>query len=362
MSSTFFRQIQCAQQEIVCFEQPTFPSVIDQPLTFTQNEILSLSSQILDMDPDPVPRYLVLRDLLHCPINDPNLQTAEQDFIRSKWITELAETQLPDGTWGNFHTRVSKLKRRFPTSEHAIHRCLALGLDGRSPMLQKTVAYITDHLSGKVQWSDHAEKHDHPGLWPEIIRTISAATLALIEPEHYLVETVWQYWADVVTVAFSGGSYDRATELARHQTLTGVPSKRFYPFHVLYPLIILSATRQKLSRDLEDRILTAVLRWPNGIYYVYNRPIDQPLDIAQHHFENWLHAHEVLARFERWKIFAPPALNWIWQQRNSLGLWDQDLSMRRSEAFPTSESWRNPQSRMIDWSVRVLRLFKVYFN
>lgn len=334
---------------------------MDIALTFSQSDIQALACQLLDMKPDPVPRYFILRDLLRRPPDDPVLIATRQEVLRSKWITELTKAQLPNGTWGNFHTRATKLKRRIPTSEHAIRRCLALGLDGSSPILDKTTAYIADHLNGKAQWSDHVEKHDHPGLWAAQIRTISAATLALIEPEHPQISPICQYWAEVVKAAFAGGSYNRAAELARHQELSGVPSKKFYPFHAMYPLIVLSAPACSLSNYLEELLLTTVLNWPTGMYYVYSRSLDQFPDIEQSHFEDWLRAQELLARFTRWKKYAPPILNWIWSQRNSQGFWDHRRSAQRSAVFPISESWRKPANRMIDWSVRVLKLLNTNY-
>ena len=75
-----------------------------------------------------------------------------------------------------------------------------------------------------------------------------------------------------------------------------------------------------------------------------------------------LHAQEVLARFTHWKKFAPPILNWLWIQHNSQGLWDRGGANPRSVVFPSSDSWRKPANRMIDWSVRILKLLSSYFQ
>jgi len=103
---------------------------------FSQADITSLAHQILDLEPDPVPRYLVLRDILHYSPTEAAFQEAEKILYTSRWIIGLAETQHPDGTWGRFHTQDTRVKSPFPTTEFAIHRALALGLDRRSPILQ----------------------------------------------------------------------------------------------------------------------------------------------------------------------------------------------------------------------------------
>ena len=335
---------------------------MEHTLLFTPTDIQALASQILEMDPDPVPRFLLMRELLPCSPDDLSFQAARQAAGRSKWVTELAEAQLPDGSWGNFHSMAAYQKHRFPSSEYAIHRCLALGLDQHSPILQRAAAYIADHLRGQVQWSDRVEKHDHHGLWPAQIRTISAATLARIDHEHPQVDPVRAYWAGIVSTAFASGQYDRSAELAMHQALTGVPSKRFYPFHVLYPLVLLSSGPRILPPDLEERLLTTVLHWPSGIYYVHDRPLDRFPGIGEPQFGNWLCAIELLSRFERWTAVGLNSVNWIWQQRNAQGLWDPGHSTHRSVTLPTSESWRKPGNRVIDWSVWVLRLLNTWFD
>jgi hypothetical protein len=113
-----------------------------QTLAFTEAELASLALRILDLDPDPAPRYLVLRDLWHCAPGEASLRAAQNNLSESRWIIALAGAQQPDGTWGRFHTQDTRVKRLFPTSEYAIRRALALGLDQHSPVLQKVSGFI----------------------------------------------------------------------------------------------------------------------------------------------------------------------------------------------------------------------------
>jgi len=186
--------------------------------------------------------------------------------------------------------------------------------------------------------------------------------LALIDEHHPLIEPYLQYWAKVVAYAFAGGTYDREAELAREQALTGIPSRRLYPFHVYYPLLILSSTRHRLSPDLERRMLEFLLHKPGGIYYVCEKSLDVFPQIGEKGFMSWLHAQEILSRFEAWKGFAADILNWLWSQRNETGLWNMGKGTYHSAFIPLSESWRRAGSRMVDCSVRVLSLLHRYFE
>ena len=331
-------------------------------LNFTRTDLTTLAAKILALDPDPLPRYLVLRDLLRCSPDEAIFHEAGQAAWRSRWVRELESAQQPDGTWGRFHTQDTRVKTPIPTTEFAIRRALALGLDRRSPMLQKTANYIQAHLRGEVTWSDPPEKHDHPGLWAVNIRSVSAAMLALMDPDHPLLDPLWERWAEIVSAAFESGRYDSQAELARHQSLTGIPSRRLYPFHVFYPLVILSATRRRLPGELERQMLEYLFHRPGGIYYICDKPLDAFPRLGEKGFESWLHAQEILARFGGWKEFAPPVLNWIWNQRGENGLWEIGQVAYCSYSFPLSESWRRPGSRLVDCSVWVLRLLGRYFE
>ncbi len=332
-----------------------------QKPAFTRAEITSLAQRLLQMDPDPAPRYLVMRDLLHGAPGDPGFDAAAQDLSGSRWVIALSSAQQPDGAWGRFHSRDSRVKSAFPTTELAIRRALALGLDRRSPVLRKVSGFIQSYLEGKISWPDPLEKHDDPRVFPYNTRSISAGMLALIEPDHPLLDPLWSLWADLVEAAFAGGAYDAKAELARHQQLSGIPSKRLLPFHFYYPLLILSAAHP-LPQGLEERLLAYLLHKPDGIYYIYGRRLDTPPALEAKEFTSWLHGQEILARFRGWKACAPEILNGLWDQRNEAGLWDPGKEAARSQAFPLSESWRRAENRTIDCSVKILGLMQRYFE
>lgn len=136
------------------------------------------------------------------------------------------------------------------------------------------------------------------------------------------------------------------------------------PFHVRYPLLILSATNNQLSGDLERKMLDYVMHAPSGIYYVYQQEISVLSPILSKSFWGWFRAHQLLSRFCLWRELSTEAVNWIWSQRTEEGLWDLGSKVARKPyaGFPLAESWRQPKNRVIDCTVEALGLLSKIFR
>jgi len=234
-------------------------------LNFTQGDLKNTAERVPEMHPDPVPRFRLLRDVLGL---DAAYQSAREDRKKSRWIALLESSQLADGTWGIFHTRDIRVKQRFATTELALSVALDCGLDKQGPVLQRVQPTILDHMEGKYIWPDRPEKHDNPLAWSVLVRHISAATLARIDTCHPRLGEFWLLWAEALKAAFHSGEYDRQREIAALNSLMKCRMQDPMPFHKRYPLLILSAINNQLSRDLERMMLEWVLHSPSGIYYL----------------------------------------------------------------------------------------------
>jgi hypothetical protein len=327
-------------------------------LRYTPNDLKATAEKILEMHPDPVPRFRLLRNVLQLDPASADYREAEIGLQGSKWITLLQNSQQPDGTWGRFHTQDTSVKQPFPTTETAISAALASGLDCNSLILQKAQAKIVDYVDGKTIWPDPAEKHDNPLAWFVWVRHFSAAVLAQIDPCHPRLEEFWNIWAEAVKASFHSGSYDRQREIETLNSLLKCCMKNPVPFYKKYPLLILSATDHQLPGDLERRLLYFVMHAPTGIYYVYEKAISMQPAILSKSFWGWFQAHRLLSRFRLWSELAEDALNWIWAQRTEQGFWDlgTQISRKPYTSFPLSESWRRPENRVIDSTVEMLAL------
>jgi hypothetical protein len=333
-------------------------------LSFTHADLIAIAERLLEMEPDPIPRFRLLRDVLCLGPSDPRYRQAKNALQESKWVIQLKEAQLSDGTWGRFHSRDSRLKTRFPTTELAISRALACGLDGGSRLLAQATRRIVEYADGRSTWPDPAEKHDNPLAWGVWVRHFSAAVLALLDPHHPSLEEFWQVWAGAVNASFQGGEYDREKEILVLNQLLNCRMKDPVPFHRKYPLLILSSTRNRLPAGLEQKLLRYVIRAPHGIYYVCNGPLCVFPPISSRNFWNWLQAHKLLSRFGAWKDSSLKAVNWVWAQRTKAGLWDlgPQFSTNPTTGLPLSETWKRPENRLIDSSVEVLDLLRRCFS
>lgn len=330
-------------------------------LNFSLSDLQSNAEKLLEMDPDPAPRFRLVRDVLRLDPSSTAYREAESALESSKWIAILLESQQADGTWGRFHTQDTTAKQPFATTENAIRHALNCGLDKDSPVLQKVQAAILDYMSKKTCWPDPPEKHDNPLAWFEWVPQFSAAVLAEIDQFHPRLDEFWQTWAEAVKESFQSGSYDRQTEITALNRLMACRMKNPVPFHYKYPLQILSATANRLPADLERKLLDYVLDSPAGIYYTSDMtggPIRRLPAVQAKGFYSRCQAHRLLSRFPLWKEMAQDAASWIWAQRSPEGFWDlgDKIARRPFTSFPLSESWKRRENRLIDYSVEMLTL------
>jgi hypothetical protein len=139
------------------------------------SEINVIAERLLERQLNVVVRHRLLQDVLRLPPGSAELQAARAQLLAHPWVEELVRAQHVDCSWGRFHSMDSSVKKRFPTSETAIRRALALGLDKDTPLLSHAVDYMEKVLDGDAAWSDRVEKSEG---WPIGVQTITAATLA----------------------------------------------------------------------------------------------------------------------------------------------------------------------------------------
>ena len=328
----------------------------------TDEMLRETAKKLLGMNPDPVPKYLLLRDVLNLDSVNPDLRRAREALKSSRWIKILQDSQWEDGTWGRFHTQDTKVKQPIPTTESGIRIALDSGLDKESPILQNSIDFIVDHIDGRAEWRDWPEKHDNPAAWFIVTPYLSAANLALIDNEHPKLGNFRNTWVTIAATAFASGTYDREVEIQTSNRIMNCERKELAAFHNMYSLILLSATRERLRPSLERLILEYVMSKPDGIYYLYDRKLSEMPDVRAKKFWIWLYTQLLLSRFPLWHEYAGSFVAEIWAQRDGQGFWDFDKGIGRKPytPFPLSESWRGRGNRTIDCSVVVLKLLSRY--
>ena len=316
------------------------------------DRIITIAERLLASKPDPCPRYRLLRDILGFPENDPQCKEARKAMLDSKHVHALVDAQLPDGTWGRFHSQDSNVKLPFRTTEFAIRRTLALGMTKNDPVLKRACTYMEKFLLGKITWSDWAEKHDG---WLPNTRYITAATLSEVDPENPLLNPIVELWVEILRHTFASGNYDPISEWEAHRELSGIHAKgKNLHLGMMYPLLLLNLA--SLPDTLENFLVQWLWNREKGMYYVTPQKLSEFPAINSSRFPSWLDGLMILSRFPRAKPLISPALDWIWKQSNCDGLWDYHPRSGATPFFPLSENWHCPDSRVMDSSVNVLLL------
>ena len=267
-------------------------------------------------------------------------------------MRQLEESQLADGSWGRFHSQDTKKKTVFRTTEEAIDKAFALGLEPTDRILRRVSGYIQDVLHGDCQITDRKEKSES---WPLLVNYILAGRLAQIDPANKMLDPFWVYLAEVTKQAFASGNYRLEDEANAYLRLSGVhvPGGFLESQHALW---ILSSRR--LPYQLDRALVSWIWHKPDGIRYL-RTPLQEP---SSRHIGYWLRSMNLLSRFGSWREISVDTLNQLWEQRDKQGLWDFGSKITRSIDFPLSETWRQSSKRKQDYSTCILALLRKYFD
>jgi hypothetical protein len=317
---------------------------------FTRLQVESLGRAILNSQPNSIVRLRILRDVLHQSSGSAELENTRSQVLSHPWVNELVKEQHSDGSWGRFHSMDSTIKARFPTTETAVRRALALGLDNQTPILARAVEFMKSVLEWKAVWTDRVEKSEG---WPIGVEAITAATLAQVDPGHPAILPAWEYWAGIASQSFLGGTYDRSAEWEAHKDRRGIGIQYLGSRYVL---TLLGARSDFLPEVLDHQIVDWVWNNPAGIGYLGADM--QHLDAF--HIFHWLESLEILSSYKSGKTIMAGALRWLWNHRNLDYMWDFGTKVSKSIYFPLSDDWRKKGNRGVDHSTRVLTCLSAY--
>jgi hypothetical protein len=319
---------------------------------FTLEGIRRSTRDILEGIPDGIIAYRLFREVLRLSPNDPKLAQTKNAALSSKWVRLLEEEQLPDGSWGRFHSQDTKKKAVFRTTEEAIDRAFALGLDPGDELLRRTRHYVLDVMHGNAQIPDRIEQSES---WPLLIQFILAGRLAQIDPANDILVSFWSYLAEVANQAFASGNYRLEDEAAAHLHLSGrhVPQGFLESQHALWVL-----STQPLPNQLEFALIDWIWHKPDGIRYL-RAPLSDPQPRL---IGYWQRSMNIISRFSCWRRICAQTMNKLWEGRDEHGLWDFGSRIASRVDFPLSESWRHSVNRKMDYSTCMLILMRRYFD
>jgi len=320
--------------------------------SFDLEDILQAARELLAAHPGIVVRWRLLRQVLRLHPEDPGLVEAKRALKSDSWVQQLERSQLADGSWGRFHTQDTKLKTVFRTTEQAIDRAFALGLEPTESPLTGVRQYILNVLRGTARLTDRDEKHP---AWPLGIKFILAGRLAQIDPAHPMIDPYWGYLVEVASQAFTSGSYRKEDEEAAYVRLSGIRWPRGF-LASQHSLHILSS--RELPAQLEENIIRWIWHKPDGIGY-----LGTPLyELHSRLIGPWLRSMNILSRFPLWRQTSTDCMNRVWEQRAADGFWDFGSHIAPTVDFPLSANWRRKDNRRLDYSTCILALLRRYFD
>lgn len=306
---------------------------------------------LLAEEPDPAVAVRLLRDVLEVSDDDPRLVAAVGVLDANVWVRQLATHQRGDGGWGRFHSRDSSLQSAVPTTEWAVQRCLALGVDVEHPIGRRATRYLEEVLCGRRPFPDPAERNDR---WQVGVDLFAASTLCLLDPDSPALLPSRALWIAILERAFVGGRYDQEAEAAAHRELTGATVAGGY-------LVIRNRYTLALLGSAPDLVPTVPLMiyadWvaERGAGYL-EVPALPPPDPSPGVLDRWLTTLELLAPLPGASERLRPAVAWLDQRRGEYGFWDLGPRPPDSPAYPISADWRSVRRRRHDHTARVLAL------
>ncbi len=315
--------------------------------------------RLLQEGPDPIVRFRLLRDVLRAPTDADTLVDARREMLRSWWILVLKNEQKEDGSWGRFHSAM-KTKGKIVTTEAAVERGLALGLEASDPVFRATINYLSRLLDGSIGFPDPPERNNR---WVTGTKLFAASTLARMSPTLPILDKTWELWNTIAKRTFNSGEYDPEAEAHAHLTLTGASIKDSYlVLNNRYQLTLLGSRAPKLSRSLEASFVKWVWHKEDGVGYLEIPLSTPPTRFTPGVLDRLFTSLELLSLFPSWRRFAGNLIDWLWTKRNGKGFWDFGPRASMSVYFPLSRSWRKKNYQQHDWSTRVLTLLKNFYD
>lgn len=275
----------------------------------------------------------------------------------TKWAKEILAQQDENGLWGNFHT-LSKPSKAPITTEQALRRLYVLGFDINDEAIARTVTYMSDCLKGRKQMPDRREKMHNWDIFTELMLAVWIRKFTLADRS---ANRVAGKWADIITRAFSSGSFSHEDCALAYTEIFGEPPRggRLVDFVTFYQLSLLPGM---LNERTERLMMDYVLHYDKGIYYVFSRPsgdsriCNVPETFAFREAGRYLAALELLAEYRNSIDMLHFASKWLYANQREEGNWDMGSEVKDGIYFPLSDNWKKKENRIADCTWRIRRL------
>ncbi len=267
-----------------------------------------------------------------------------------KWARQITELQREDGSWGDFHSLAVSGGSRV-TTEQALRRLEILGYTMEDECIRKAVRYMNDCLVGEKTIPDREEKvHD----WSVFTSLLLATGIRRFTRDSDAANRVAENWAEIVTAAFEGGSYDYDRYVTAYKSILRPNGGRIIGIEIYYPVSLLCDC---LDEKTELAFAEHILNFEKGIYYIYDRPLSVlPQEFCSRNASNYLGAVELLIRYKRASYKLGFVADWLNANRGENGKWDMGKAVNDKRYFPLSDDWRKDAAREADCTERIEKI------
>lgn len=273
------------------------------------------------------------------------------DHRQGRWARELLAQQAPDGTWPNwcFHSMAQPGKAPIAT-EQALRRLATLGFTIADEPIRRIVSTMAACLRGERKIDTYWES----GIdWAMFEPTMLAAWIRRFDPAQPDALAFARRWARVIEAAFTSGEPDSVAWCAAYEAEFRRHDRhpqplRFMPFYhaMLLPGVLTPETERAFVRCILDK--------PDGMYYVYPRPLHHPPAVfASKETSLWLAALELLTAYPAAREELAFAAAWLRMSADPDGTWDMGAQAADRVYFPRSDSWRSAAARRADCTERI---------
>jgi hypothetical protein len=270
------------------------------------------------------------------------------EFYNSKWVELLKENQLDDGGYGRFHSRNSKIKQKFPTTELAVDSIKMLDLQRGNFLVDKLCDYMDKILKHEVEWPDGFEKNK----WYRSAQPLFVASkLSVFGSNCKEYIEIFDCWHTILKEAFADGEYnkDRANKISKE--LLGCEIDGSY---IGLNSIYLIEFFGNMQAAISDELKQSYLKWlhHNGKVICYTSVI---LNRGfNNNFSELYKIYFLLSKFSCFKTEFEEELSLLKEKRNPDGFWNfgKDFSCQK-----LSDDWRSQDKMNMDHSIMALLLF-----
>lgn len=278
------------------------------------------------------------------------------DYKNSKSAQKIIELQNDDGTWGQLFHSLALPDKRYPlTTEQALRRLRVLGFTIQDVPIQKAVDCMTSCLLGERKIDDYWEKtHD----WELFTKLMLSTWIRVFEPDNEPALKFAKRWSNVIEKAFVSGTYNHDAYLDAYMCeFSSKPQGgREHDFSDFYHIQLLQGV---LSKETENRMLDYIITRENGIYYIYDKPLNKlPNVFVSIETSRYLAAIEILAGYRLAKDKLGFVVEWLEANRDENGQWDLGAKARDNVYLPLSDSWRKPEYRKVDCTERITTILQ----